>query len=222
MFGATSNKLATPVRQRRAHIEILRHLAQRKFAAAFTATPKPGSPLSPLITTYGYDPTYNKPTRITDPRGLVTTASYEPATGNLLSTVADAGSAPHLNATTRFSYTGPGLVLTATDPTGAVSLYGYDRYGNRTSTIRDYGTGRLNRLTTMSYSALGDVASVTDPNGRVTMNTYDAARRLTTVTTPGTAAAPNGMVRVFSYDRDGRLVRTQQSADGAVPRTTGT
>jgi hypothetical protein len=35
-----------------------------------TQTPKPDSPLAPLVTAYTYDPTCNKPTSITDPRGL--------------------------------------------------------------------------------------------------------------------------------------------------------
>ena len=37
-----------------------------------TRTPKPGSALSPLVTTTTYDPTFNKPLTVTDPRGLVT------------------------------------------------------------------------------------------------------------------------------------------------------
>ena len=44
-----------------------------------TQTPKPGSPLSHLATGYAYDPVYNKPTRITDPLGLVATMQYDPA-----------------------------------------------------------------------------------------------------------------------------------------------
>ncbi|MGH6678984.1 MAG: hypothetical protein ACREDL_08660, partial [Bradyrhizobium sp.] len=54
-------------------------------------TAKPGSPLSPLVTSYTYDPTYNKPSSITDPLGLVTTMAYDPATGNLLTRIAGAG-----------------------------------------------------------------------------------------------------------------------------------
>jgi RHS repeat-associated protein len=185
-----------------------------------TQTAKPGSPLAPLIMAYTYDPTYNKPTSITDPRGLVTTMSYDGPTGNLLSIVADAGSAPHFNAKTSFTYNDVGQVVTATDPVGTVTLSGYGSFGNRTSITRDYGSGRLNQLTTMSYSAPGDVTSVTDPNGNVTTNVHDAARQLTTVTSPGTAAAPSGVVTGFSYDRDGRIVQTQQSANGAVLRST--
>jgi YD repeat-containing protein len=62
-----------------------------------TRTPKPGSPLSSLTTSYAYDPVYNRPTSITDPLGLVTTMAYATATGNLLSSIADAGGG-HFNA----------------------------------------------------------------------------------------------------------------------------
>ena len=122
-----------------------------------TRTAKPGSPLSPLTTSYAYDPVFNKPTRVTDPLGLVATMSYD-GNGNLVSAVADAGSSPHLNARSSFTYTGFGQVLTATDPLLTVTVNSYDGFGNRTSTIRDYGSNRLNQLASASYSAAGDVA----------------------------------------------------------------
>jgi RHS repeat-associated protein len=184
-----------------------------------TRTPKPGSPLSALTTTYSYDPTYNKPIVITDPLGLAITMTYDPGTGNVLSTVADSGSAPHLNAKSSFTYNGFGQVLTATDPLQTVTQLGYDGHGNPTSVTRDVGSNRLNQLTTMAYSALGDVISLTDPNGHVTTSTYDAARHLSTQTAPGSSAAPSGVVTANSYDRDGRLLQTQQAANGAVLRT---
>jgi YD repeat-containing protein len=104
-----------------------------------TRTPKPGSPLSPLVTAYTYDATYNLPTRITDPLGLVSTASYDAATGNLLATVADAGASPHLNARSSFTYDAFGQALTATDPLLTVTRYGYDAVGNAISMTRDVG-----------------------------------------------------------------------------------
>jgi RHS repeat-associated protein len=183
--------------------------------------PKPGSLLSALTTTFTYDPVYNRPTSVTDPLGYVTTALYERATGNLLSTVADAGSGSHFNATASFTYNAFGQVLSATDPLGTVTQYGYDALGNRTSITRDYGPNRLNQLTMMTYTAPGDIASVTDPNGHVTTSSYDADRRIVTATTPGTSAAPSGLVTSYSYDPDGHLLQTRQSANGAGLRTTG-
>ena len=72
-------------------------------------------------TSYTYDPVYNKPTSVADPLGLVTTLSYDPATGNLLTTTTDVGTSPHFNATTRLTYNGIGQVVATTDPLGVVS-----------------------------------------------------------------------------------------------------
>jgi YD repeat-containing protein len=130
--------------------------------------------------------------------------NYDAATGNLLQQVADFGNAPRFNAASTFTYNNVGQVVTATDPLGSVTRYGYDSYGNRTSITRDAGSGRLNLLTQMSYSSAGDVTWLTDPNGKVTANTYDAARRLVTTTSPATPAAPNGVVTALSYDADSR------------------
>ncbi len=182
-----------------------------------TQNPKPGSPLAPLMTSYAYDPTWNKPTRVTDPLGLVTTMSYDPAVGNLLSTVADSGGSGHFNATRGFAYNGVGQVLSATDPLGTATQYTYDSFGNPLSIVRDAGAGHLNQTTAMTYSALGDVVSLTDPNHNLTTSAYDADRRLTMVTTP---PAPAALVTAYSYDPDGRLLQTRQSADGAVLATT--
>jgi RHS repeat-associated protein len=196
---------------------------QKHNVIQITRTPKPGSPLSPLVTSYTYDAIYNKPTSVTDPRGLVTTMSYDPWTGNLLSMVSDAGSAPHFNARTSYTYNGRGQVLTTTDPIGTVALAAYDSFGNLTSFTRDFGTGRLNQVTTRTYNTLGDVISTTDANGNVTTGTYDTARRPTTATSPPSSpAAPNGVVTALSYDPDGRVVQMQQSANGVVLRTTST
>lgn len=187
-----------------------------------TRTPKPGSPLAPLITTASYDPVFNKPTMVTDPRGLVTTMSYDGFTGNLMSSVADDGSAPHFNAKTTYSYNAVGQVVAVTDPISSVTQVTYDNAGNRVSVTRDVGPGRLNQLTATAYNVRGDVISVTDPNGTVTTNTYDAARRPSATISPAAPGAPNGIVTTFSRDADGRVLQTQQSANGAVLRTTST
>lgn len=181
-----------------------------------TQTPKPGSPLSPLVTTTTYDPTFNKPLTVTDPRGLVTTMAYDPFTGNLKSTVADSA---NFKATTRYTYNSVGLPLTVTDPVGTVTQNAYDGAGNLLSTIRDAGAGRLNLTTAYTYNARGDPLTVTDPRGNVATSTYDSARRLLTTTTP---AAPAGVVTAYTYDPAGRVLQTQQSSGGSILRTTST
>jgi RHS repeat-associated protein len=181
---------------------------------SITATPKPGSPLSPLVTAFSYDPIFNKPTGITDPLGLVTAMSYDGATGNLTTSTADLGASPHFNARSSFSYNSAGQILTATDPLGTITQYGYDAFGNQTSMIGDAGNNNhLNQLTSWSYSPQGDAVSVTDPNGNVTTSAYDADRRLTATT------LPNGTNTAFAYDPDGHVLQAQQSANATALRT---
>jgi RHS repeat-associated protein len=187
------------------------------------ATPKPGSPLSPLSTTYSYDSVFNKPTRIVDPRGLVTTSIYDQLNGNLLSVTADAGDASRFNATSNFTYNPFGQVVTATDPLGTVTRNSYDAAGNRLSITRDFGSGsQANQVTSFAYDGAGNVVSATDPKGNVTTTTYDVARRPVTTTLPATSAAPGGLSTALSYDPDGRVVQTQVFAGGVALRTTST
>ena len=95
-----------------------------------------------MVTTYSYDPIYNKPTQIVVPLGLVTSMNYDGASGNLTTTTLDVGSSPHFNAQRSFAYNSVGQVLTATDPLGTMTQFGYDSFGNQTSIIRDIGAGR--------------------------------------------------------------------------------
>ena len=71
-------------------------------------------------------PNFEKIASSTDELGIVTTYSYD-GNGNILQTVADAGDASHLNATT--SYTALGQQASVTDPTGKVTQKSYDSFG---------------------------------------------------------------------------------------------
>ena len=182
-----------------------------------TRTPKSGSPLSPLVTTTVYDPTFNKPTRVTDPRGLSAVMEYQPWTGNLTAVIADSA---NLKARTSYTYNNVGQVLTVTDPVGTLTRYVYDSVGNLTSTVADAGPGRLNLTTSSTYNARGDPLTVTDARGNVTTSTYDLARRRLSITSSPTADAPAGLLTRYTYDPAGRIVQTQQSANGSILRTT--
>jgi len=191
----------------------------RSNVLTVTRTPKPGSGLSPLVTTTTWDPTFNKPLTITDPRGLVTTNTYQAGTGNLLATVADSG-AGHFNATTRFTYNAFGLPLTVTDPMGVVTRNDYDGSNNLLTVTRDAGTGRLNQTTSYTFNARGDPLTVTNALGNTTTSTYDEARRVLSVTTPSTASTPGGLLTAYTYDAAGQVTQTQQKVLGTVLRTT--
>jgi RHS repeat-associated protein len=176
--------------------------------ASITRTAKPGSPLSPLTTSFAYHPIYNKPIQVTDPLGLILTMSYDGSTGNPLSSVADAGASPHFNATTKFTYDAHGRVLTSTDPNRFVTAFAYDSFENPISQVADSGgSGHLNATTIFGYDNLGNVVSRTDPNGNRATLSYDVDRRLLTTTGPAPFSNGPGLVQTAnSYDSDGHLL----------------
>jgi YD repeat-containing protein len=183
--------------------------------ATVTRNKKPTSPLAPTTQSFTYEPTHNKVASATDALGRVTVYRYD-ANGNLMQTVADAGAAPHLNATTTLVYDSYGKVVLATDPTGTVTQSRYDSFENLVSSVADYGSGHLNVTTGYSYDAAGNLVAKTDPNGNTTTMTYDAARRLLTTTAPTFVGQTSN-----AYDADGHLTSVTRSNAGAsqVTRT---
>ena len=182
-----------------------------------TQTAKPGSPLSALTTNLAYDPQWNKPTRITDPRGIISTMRYDGLTGNLLTSSADTA---NFNATSQFTYTSTGLLATGINPLGALTTYTYNTTGDLTQIIHD--VGHLNQTTGFTYDKVGNVLSETDPNGNVTANVYDADRRLISSLSPTTPGAAFGVTTAYSYDAVGQLLQTIQSSAGTLLRQTST
>ncbi|MFO1114037.1 MAG: RHS repeat-associated core domain-containing protein, partial [Beijerinckiaceae bacterium] len=171
---------------------------------------KPGSPLPPRTASFTYDPFFNKTTSITDPLGLVTTMAYDSATGNLLSIVADSGSAPHFNATSSFRYDAYGHVISAKDPVGIATTFAYDASGNLVTRVA--GAGSVNATTRFGYDAVGNVVSRTDPNGNTTTLAYDADRRLLTATAPSPFDSGPLLVQTSNvYDPDGHLLSVTRS-----------
>jgi YD repeat-containing protein len=179
--------------------------------AAIRRNPKPGSPLSATTTSFTYNATWNKVASVTDPRGLVSTFLYD-AKGNTIQAVADVGSAPHVNATSTFTYDASGRVLTATDPVGTVTQSTYDAAENLIAVTADAGPGRLNLTTAYTYDTTGNLTARTDPRGHTTTMTYDAARRLVTTTAPAPFNTGTLLVRTTNtYDADGRVTAITRS-----------
>lgn len=189
---------------------------------ATTTRSASSGPLSPTVTTYAYEPSFNKEVLTTDALGRVTMMAYDPWTGTLLSKTADTGPAPHLNARTSFTYDSLGLLTSTTDPAGTVTRHAYDDLGNRISTVADAKPGGLNLTTIYAYDTRGDPVSVIDPRGNQTTNQYDDARRLIATTAPGTSGLPGGITTINTYDALGRIIGVQQMANGSVLRATST
>jgi RHS repeat-associated protein len=111
----------------------------------------------------------NNLTDVTDPRGFLTTYTYD---DTLLTSSTDA-----LNNTTTYAYTPEGFLASVTDARGNTTSYTYDEFGQRASM-----TDALDNTWTYDYDDLGRLVGTTDPFGRVTHNEYDAAGRLVRVT----------------------------------------
>ncbi len=189
--------------------------------ASITRNPKPGSPLSATTASFTYNATWNTVASTTDPRGLVATFLYD-AKGNTIQAVADVGNAPHVNATSRFTYDAYGRVLTATDPVGTVTRYTYDAAENLIAATADAGSGRLNLTTSYTYDTTGNLTSRTDPRGNTTTMTYDAARRLVTTTASAPFNTGTLLVRTTNtYDADGRVTAVTRS-NGATSQVSST
>jgi len=171
-------------------------------------------------------------TRVTDPRGNITTHRFN-TTGQPLSTT-DA-----LGQTTTYEYAGgSNLLLSTTDPLGRTTRREYDVLGNLTRLIdpagqpRTFGyeptfnrvtsaTDPLNQVTGFEYDPQGNLTAVVDPLSNRTTLAYNSAGQVTTFTDP--LDNPT----TFTYDAQGNLAtvadplgNTTRRAYDAVSRLT--
>ncbi|WP_149256886.1 RHS repeat-associated core domain-containing protein [Actinomadura sp. K4S16] len=118
------------------------------------------------------------------------------------------------------------LVLTETDPRGAVTRYAYTSAGDLAQVTDPSGL-----VTKYTYDAIGRLKSDTEisdsvPAGAATYYGYDDWSNLTSVTEPATTNAVTGAAQQqrtdYTYDTDGNLTRTQVSnaAGSDEPRVT--
>jgi YD repeat-containing protein len=141
----------------------------------------------------------NNLTDVTDPRGFLTTFTYD---GTLLTSSTDA-----LDNTTAYTYTPEGFLALVTDPRGNTTSYTYDEFGQRSSM-----TDALLNTWTYDYDDLGRLVDTTDPFGRVSHNEYDAAGRLIRVTRNYDPAEEQNeddqinIVTEYGYDEAGNQV----------------
>jgi YD repeat-containing protein len=172
-------------------------------------------------TQFGYDPVFNKITRITDPLGHESRFEYD-AKGNLTAFTDVNGK------TTRFTYDASGLLTQITDPLLESTTFGYDPQGNlRTITdplnsIARFRLDVLSRLieatdslgnkSNISYDKLGRVKVITDARGQTTRIDYDAVGRVTDLTDA------RGNTTRFEYDGVGRLIARTDSLGKADSR----
>jgi len=184
----------------------------------------------------------NSLTEIIDGRRNTTTYTYnetdpDPSRRTLLLDVD--GPVPGTDDTTSYTYTTaadapqpPGLLKTITVPSGNVTHFVYDQFGQRIEAIDP-----LTNPTHYSYDSLGRLETVEDPLGHVSWTCYDAAGRV--VRNVGNAAGDGGTpqtdpcdsanyqpssdpdidrITTFVYDARGNLIATVDPG-GVITRT---
>ncbi|WP_047155348.1 DNRLRE domain-containing protein [Aneurinibacillus tyrosinisolvens] len=146
-----------------------------------------------------------KPLQVTDPKGNVTTNTFD-SNGNKINTTDPLGhqisftygsyddvtsSTDALGKKTTYTYNAAGDLLSVTNPLNQTTSYTYDAYGNRLTTQDANGN-----ITTYMYDANGvNVSSIKDAAGRVTSISYDLADNTTKI------VEPNGHVTDQTFNK---------------------
>ncbi|MBS1955275.1 MAG: hypothetical protein JST89_13905 [Cyanobacteria bacterium SZAS-4] len=179
---------------------------------SITKVPKTGSGLSNIVNSFTYHPTYNKVATATDGNGNVTTFTYDPSTGNLLTV--QKPTVGGLTPQVTYTYNARGQILTITDETGVVTQHSYDTTTELlNTTIIDPGISPHLALTaSFGYDPVGNTNSITDPNGNVWTATYNPNRMVSQFIAP----APFGYVTNRFYDDNGNPT-SEQRQTGGVP-----
>jgi len=178
---------------------------------SITSVAKSGSGLGNIVENMTYDTTWAKLKTYQDGRGNITTNSYDPANGNLLTIQRPmvGGQTP----TVTMTYNGRGQMLTRTDETSIVTQFNYDVATEKmTSMVVDFGIApHLNLTTAYGYDAVGNVNSVTDARSNQTTFLFDSLRRMT----QRTEAAPFSYVTNFFYNANSLLTSMQRQTSGS-------
>lgn len=171
---------------------------------------------------YRYDPDTVGLTRVIDPNGKVSVASYDSA-GNMISKT-DA-----LGRQTTFAYNSLRQVTSISEPRKVndqpiVRSFTYDPAGNlltESAPLLDANGDTVATATTTNQyddpTHPGDITSRTDPNGNRTSYTYDSFGNLTSITAPPTPENPDGNRTSFEYDTARGWLTSAVSPRGNLP-----
>ena len=147
-----------------------------------------------------------------DGEGNVTSYSYDPPTGDLLTEtrIVDP-EVPSSEITSTYTYYPDGRVHTRTDPNDSISTYTYVAAGPQTitQTINSSET----RQFSFEYTALGQLWKITDPLTKVTELNYTSVGDLNWSKDPVA-----GHVTNFEYDAMGRLDQDAPARHDAAER----
>ena len=117
------------------------------------------------VTTYQYDTSGQKITKMIDAAGIETVYTY--GTNGLLDKVTH----PALNAAGfQYAYDTYGHLTSLTSPLGTVTAYTYNTLGRVTDVVQD--SGGLALTTSYVYDDLGNMTQMTDPRGKISTYEY--------------------------------------------------
>ncbi|MBE2287406.1 MAG: putative Ig domain-containing protein, partial [Prosthecobacter sp.] len=143
-----------------------------------------------------FDSSGFKPTRITDPRGVVTTLTYDKKYRTTVKTVSASG----VSATTQTAYDAAGRPTQVTDPLGRHTWTEYDVFGQIHHVTHPDGSE-----TFAEHTHHGTPWKVTDEAGNVSRTEFDAAGRAIRAIAP----AVNGVSAITQtrHDLAGNVIR---------------
>jgi YD repeat-containing protein len=146
----------------------------------------------PMTRNYEYDAVGNL-TRITDPRGMVTTFGYDALSRRTLTSqppAAPGGTSPTIGT----AYDGVDQLKSVTDPRSLVTTYTTDGLG-KTTTQASPDTGN----TGQTFNAAGLVATRTDARNVTATYTYDALNRVSQIVYSGSGFTT--LTDTYTYDQ---------------------
>ena len=166
-----------------------------------------GSSGSDIVVTSEFNAPFNQRSKMTDPRGNVTTFTVDP-NGNTTAVSRPTVSSPASQSIVEtFTFDAQGRVTSATDGAGRKTDFIYYATGPQagwlSSVVRD--PAGLALTTTFAYDQFGNVTSVTDPRGNATTFTVDAEDFITQIEAP----SPFNYKTKFFYDENGDLERKE-------------
>jgi RHS repeat-associated protein len=181
---------------------------------------------------YAYEQTFHHVTQTTDQDSNVTDNTYDPATGDLLSTTVAAGTS--VAATTLYHWSN-GLLTEMIDPVHDTISYTYDAHRRQLTEEHFNPDGTLVSDSTLGYDPAGNVQTQTDGDGFITTFGTDRVNQLTeTIDADGNTTSQaydasglltesidgRGVVSANAYDQRGLLTSSTEDAGGTDPRTT--
>jgi len=163
-----------------------------------------------IVTTFTYEPNFNLIKTITDPRGNMTTYTYDYEVGQGNQGKLMKITFPTVNKQTietSFTYTTFGRIETVIDPNGIVTKYTYNPSTGYLETITQGFSTEDAATITLGYDSFGNISSVKDARNNTYALEQNALHQLRKAT------SPLGFETFYAYDESGNLKHVKRQAD---------